>query len=295
MTLLLNQKVLMSGVDYFNDLAAINPFMDASVPIDLSYAAEEHAAIKSAFETAGIEVTQVKPPESCQDGVYTANWGLERGGVVVLARLPNARQKEEAYARAVFESLGKQIVEVPSNYKFSGQGDALPCGNFLFCGSGYRSDPEAQKFAAQTLGYERIQLQTIPQLGADSKPVINAHSGWPDSFFYDLDLALSIIKPPQSGQKGLIAWCPKAFLPESQKTLQEFNEVDKIEVSYREAVEAYACNLVSTSKTVIMNQGAPQLQAALEALGLKTVLLKNPELAKGGGSIRCTSVCFSNT
>lgn len=290
----INKTVLMSGVDYFNDQAAINPFMDASVPVDLAKASLEHRAIKQAFETAGIEVTQVKPPEDCQDGVYTANWGLERSGTVVLARLPNARQAEEAYAQSVFESVGKKVIKVPQGLKFSGQGDSLPCGDFLFCGSGYRSDPAAQKFAAEILGFQRIQLQTVPLLDAANQPVTNAYSGWPDSFFYDLDLALSILKPPANGQKGLIAWCPEAFLPASQKLLHEFDAVDKIEVPLLEATQAYACNLVSTGRTVIMNQNAPVLQAAVEAHGLTTILLSNPELAKGGGSIRCTSICLSN-
>lgn len=294
MPVTLNQKVIVSGVDYFNDTAAINPFMDAQVPVDREVATQEHLAIRRAFEAAGIEVHQVKPPLDCQDGVYTANWGLERNGTVVLARLPNARTGEEAYAQSVFESFGKTVVKVPNNLRFSGQGDALPCGNYLFCGQTYRSDPEAQAFVAETLGYERIQLQTVPQLDASGTPVINSYSGWPDSFFYDLDLALSILKPPVDGQKGLIAWCPEAFVSESQALLRAFDGVEKIEVSLREATEAYACNLVSTGETVIMNQGAPEFQRAVEAHGLKTILLSNPELAKGGGSIRCTSVCISN-
>lgn len=294
MSLALNQAVLMSGVDYFNDAAAINPFMDAAVPVHIETAATEHTAIRKAFEAAGIEVTQVRPPEGCQDGVYTANWGLERADTVVLARLPNIRQAEEAYARQIFERMGKKVVTVPEDWRFSGQGDALPCGNYLFCGQTYRSDPEAQKFAAETLGYERIQLQTIPLLGVANQEVSNSYSGWPDSFFYDIDLALAVIKPPVNGQKGLIAYCPEAFLPESRQLLQDFDGVDKIEVSLAEAKQSYALNLVSTGETVVMNINAPQLQSELESRGLKTIILENPELAKGGGSIRCTSVCTSN-
>jgi N-dimethylarginine dimethylaminohydrolase len=295
MSLLLNQEVLMSGVDYFNDTAAINPFMDASVPIDIAAATAEHAAIHKAFESAGIAVKQIKPPEGCQDGVYTANWGLERNGTVVLARLPNARKGEEAYASKAFAHLGKRVVTVPEGLRFSGQGDALPCGPYLFCGLGYRSDEAAQKFAAETLHFERIQLQTVPLLNDRREAATNTYSGWPDSFFYDIDLALAIIKPPVGGHKALIAYCPDAFLPGSQRILREFAGADKIEVSLDEAMQAYALNLVSTGEIVIMNTGAPKLQAALENAGLKTICLTNTELAKGGGSIRCTSVCLSNT
>jgi len=284
----------MSGVDYFDDGQAINPFMVQTEAIDLQKARAEHQQIRQAFESASISVIQVDPPASCQDGVYTANWALVRGGKAVMARLPNARKAEEVYAEHVLQSQGIKTVLLPDNQKFSGQGDALPCGDLLFCGSQYRSDVAAQQFVADTLGYQRIQLQTIPLLDSQGVPVTNAVSSWPDSFFYDLDLALSILKFPEDGQKGLVAWCPEAFTPESQQVLRNVTAVDKIEVSLAEAKTAFACNLVSTGQTVIMNDGAPGYAAAIEAHGLKTIRLRNPELGKGGGSIRCTSLTLSN-
>ena len=154
----------------------------------------------------------------------------------------------------------------------------------------YRSDISAQQIVAKSLGYKVIQLQTLPLLDSQDNPVINKVSGWPDSFFYDIDLAISILKPPTLGKKGLIAWCPDAFTPESRQVLNDFTEVDKIEVSESEARESFACNLVSTGEFVIMNAGAPNLTSAIESVGLKTILLSNPELGKGGGSIRCTTL-----
>lgn len=284
----------MSGVDYFDDGQAINPFMTQAAPIDLAAAKAEHDQIRAALESAGVEVVQVSPPTSCQDGVYTANWALVRGGKAVMSRLPSARQAEEAYAEAVLREQGIEIIRLPEGLRFSGQGDALPCGNYLFCGSQYRSDPEAQRLVAEALGYEHIQLQTIPALDNTGQPLINRYSGWPDSFYYDLDLALSILKAPVGSQKGLIAWCPAAFTPESQELLRNFDKVDKIEVSETEAKQAFACNLVSTGEVVIMNAGATEFATAIEAHGLKTIRLSNPELGKGGGSIRCTTLTLSN-
>lgn len=294
MSLLFNRTVLMSGVDYFDDQQAINPFMDNQIAVNRTEAAAEHDRIREALENAGVKVLQVQPPVDCQDGVYTANWALVRGDKAVLARLPNARKDEEAYAAQILADQGKEIIYVPDEYKFSGQGDALACGNYLFCGSGYRSDAEAQAFAAEALGYERIQLQTVPQLDHHQQPVINAASGWPDSFFYDIDLALAILKWPDGDQKGLIAWCPLAFTAESQDRLRNFNAVDKIEVSLEEATTHFACNLVSTGETVIMNAGATQLARDAEAAGLRVIGLHNEELAKGGGSIRCTTLSLDN-
>ena len=128
----------------------------------------------------------------------------------------------------------------------------------------------------------------MPELDSNGQPVINAVTGWPDSFFYDIDLALSIITP------DLIAWCPEAFTPASQVKIRSLDQVEKIEVSYEEATEGFACNLVSTGETVIMSDRAPELQAAIESYGLRTITPKISELAKGGGYIRCTTLTLDN-
>jgi N-dimethylarginine dimethylaminohydrolase len=294
MPALINSTVLMSGADYFDDGQAINPFMDKTVKIDIEKAKAEHQAIAGALKSAGVEVKTVSPPKDCQDGVYTANWALVRGEKAVLSTLPNARKNEEPYAEQTTKSLGKTVYKVPNDIHFSGQGDALPCGNYLFAGTGYRTQKEAHEFVAQTLGYEVISLQTVPKKSWYGKPVINKDSGWPDSFFYDIDLALSVLRFPDQNKKGLIAWCPEAFLPSSRKILRDFEGVEKIEVEFADAKNGFACNLVSTSETVIMSALAPKFKAKLESLGFKVITPEITELAKGGGYIRCTTLTLNN-
>jgi N-dimethylarginine dimethylaminohydrolase len=295
MSLKFNTTVLMSGADYFDDGQAINPFYDKSVEIDIEKAKAEHQSIANALKSAGVEVKIVPPPKDCQDGVYTANWALVRGEKAVLSTLPNARKNEEPYVEQILKDQGKTVYKVPNNVHFSGQGDALPCGNYLFAGTGYRTQREAHEFVAQTLGYELISLQTVPKKNWYGKPLINKASGWPDSFFYDIDLALSILRWPSSSQKGLIAWCPDAFLPNSRKKLRDFDGVEKIEVSLAEAKEGFACNLVSTGETVVMSAHAPKFKAKLESLGFKVITPEITELAKGGGYIRCTTLTLNNS
>ena len=278
----------MSGADFFDDGFAINSYMDDQVPVDIEKAKQEHAAIKASFEEAGIEVIQVPAPQNCQDGVYTANWALVRGGKAVMSNLPNKRQDEEAYAQAELEKLGLQTVKLPAEYSFSGQGDALPCGKYLFVGTSYRTDHRVHPLLARELGYEVIGIQTIPETDDAGQPVTNHVTGWPDSFFYDLDLAIAVIRP------DLIAWCPEAFVPESQERIRALTDIDKIEVSLEEAMQASACNLVSTGETVIMGAGAPKLRAALEEKGLTVLPQDVTELMKGGGFIRCCSLTLDN-
>ena len=289
----INRTVLMSDALNFSAEQAINPYyFDSHTNITL--AQKEHDSIRKALESVGVNVITTPSPIDSQDGVYTANWALVRGDKAIPARLPNVRKAEEAYAREKLIELGKEIIEVPDGLRFSGQGDALACGNYLFCGSGYRSDEVAQKFAAETLGYNRVQLQTIPQLDDSNEPVVNPISGWEDSFFYDIDLALSIIRQPSELQPGLIAYCPEAFTPESQSILAEItapgNDIEAIKVSLKEAEEAFACNLVSTGEAVVMGDGAPELKGALETRGLKVLTPHIQELSKGGGYIRCTTL-----
>jgi len=286
---MINRTVLMSDALNFSAEQAINPYYGDS-HTETSKAQAEHDSIRLAFENAGIEVIKVPSPSTSQDGVYTANWALVRGKKAILARLPDVRKAEEEWARQHLVDLGIEVIDAPAGLKFSGQGDALACGDYLFCGNGYRSDEAAQVFAAEELGYTRIQLQTIPQLDEQGIPVINAISGWADSFFYDIDLALSIIKAPTNTEKGLIAYCPEAFTEESRKILSEFSHVDKIEVTLDEAQNAFACNLVSTGETVIMSAHAPLLSNELRKHGLEVVTPEVSELAKGGGYIRCTSL-----
>lgn len=276
----------MSGAEYFGDQYAINAHMDSSIAVDVAKAQAEHAAIKQALEQAGVNVITVAAPPNCQDGVYTANWGLCRGNKAVLSSLPNSRQTETPYAERYLMEQGKLVSRVPEGLKFSGQGDALPCGNYLFIGSTYRTDEKIHKFIGQELGYEVIGLETIPAVGPDSKPKINPITGWPDSYFYDLDLALAVLRP------DLIAWCPEAFTPDSRKKIERLS-LEKIEVTLDEALR-YGCNLVSTGETVIMGTLAPMLKATLQSYGLQVVAIEATELSKGGGFIRCTTLSLDN-
>ena len=276
----------MSGTDYFNDSFAINAHMDDKIPVDTTVAANEHAAIADCLQKAGITVDKVAPPKDCQDGVYTANWALIHGKKAIMANLPNIRQAEEPYARDILEQRGYEVITMPQEVHFSGQGDCLPCGGYLFMGTTYRTSPLAHHLLAKHTGLNVISLQTVPQIDEAGNLVINKVTGWPDSFFYDLDLALAVISPT------CIAWCPEAFVPESQAKLRAL-PLDKIEVSLDEAMKGFACNLVSTGESVVMSDHAPQFKAALEARGLTVYTPHVTELLKGGGFIRCTTLTLA--
>lgn len=288
----------MSGADYFTDDDAINALMDARIPVNVDAAMAEHRHIEEALLAAGVTVKKVPAPYQCQDGVYTANWALVYRGKALMARLPNKRKPEEAFALKAVQEQGLEPLFLPEDVeRFSGQGDALPCGDMVFTQSPYRTSPEAHKYLKELLGFrEVITLQTKPErLWHGIGPAkINKITGWPDSPTYDIDLAIAILKWPAEGQKGLIAWCPSVFKRKSRKIMRALDSVDKIEVSWHEAMKAFALNLVSTGQTVVMNSGAPKFKADMEAHGLQVTTLDLPELRKGGGSIRCSTLTLDN-
>jgi N-dimethylarginine dimethylaminohydrolase len=280
----INKSVLMSGADFFDVSAEINSYMHTKEPVNHDQAKADFDNIRAAIEEAGIEIVKVDPPKDCNDGIFTANWGLCRGDTVVLSSLPPQRMPELAGAEKALQHLGKKIIRSP--YRYSGQGDSLPCGNLLFCGSNYRTDPRMHDFLAKELGYEVISLEAVPELDSSGQPVTNTATGWPDSFFYDLDLGICVLRP------NLIAWYPGAWTKESQDRIQA-TPINKIEISEEEAMN-FACNLISTGSTVVMTHRAPKLRAAFEAEGLNVITVDVKELGKAGGFIRCTTLTLDN-
>jgi N-dimethylarginine dimethylaminohydrolase len=252
--------------------------------------------MKQALRNELVKIEEVDAPEGCQDAIYTANWGLSIGDFVIASRLPGPRKGEELYARKVFRDLGKQVI-VPPWQRFSGQGDALILDDMLFLGHGYRSDDMESFFRRRDVrkagfNYRLVNLQTKPLPSPDGRPVLNKLSGWPDSYYYDIDLAMTMLEPSIGDKAPLIGWCPEAFTPESQEKILKLwgrGVLRLIEVSEDEAKNGVACNAVSTGYAVIMGNKAPEFQAKIEAAGLRTVPLKMDETNKGGGGPRCVS------
>lgn len=284
---IINRTVLMSDADHFRNVVELNRYTREDDQPDTDLAKVEHELVKSAFLRAGIRVEQTASPEDCQDGIYTANWAFCLDDKAVMARLPNVRQGEQACAEQALRALGKTIIEPPRGLRYSGQGDTLLCGDTIFVGSRYRSDPEMADFLEDLFPDRRIvRVQTIPAM-ENGREAVNQVSGWPDSDFYDIDLAMGIVEP------GLIAWCPEAFTPESQKAISALRDIEKIEIGYKEATENFASNFVSTGKRIIMGN-APNLAAALQARGKETEILETKQINKAGGFIRCISLTLDN-
>jgi N-dimethylarginine dimethylaminohydrolase len=62
-----------------------------------------------------------------------------------------------------------------------------------------------------------------------------------------------------------------------------------VEVSAEEAV-SFSCNAVVVGRSVVLNEGAPKLAAALETLGFNVRPLEFSEFIKSGDSAKCLTL-----
>jgi len=261
-----NRELLVSDAANFRVDYEINPYMHTEVQPDVAVAVAEHQAIVAAHRAAGRRIQYLPSALECPDMVFTANAAVVRGTRAVLGDPPPERKAEVPYFEDWLTQRGFEVAVAP--YPFSGQGDALACGNLLLAGYGQRTDRRMHAVLAQELDYEIVPLRTVSPR------------------WYDLDLAVGVI------DTGTLAYCPQALDEASRRCLRDLG-LELIEVSVEEAGR-FALNLVSDGTTVTMTRGAPRLAGALRARGLRVVELATTELAKGGGGVRCTALTLDN-
>jgi N-dimethylarginine dimethylaminohydrolase len=251
----------------------INPYMQVAVQPDPGAAAAEHAAILDAHAAAGRRVHRIPSVPHCPDMVFTANAAVVRGNRAVLGNPPPQRKAELPYFAEWLVQQGLDVLETP--YAFSGQGDALACGDLLLAGYGQRTDRRVHAVLAEYLDYSRDCVIPLRTVGPD---------------WYDLDLAVAVV------DLRTLAYFPSAFDRASRARLKRLtvdHGVHLIEVCAEEATR-FALNLVSDGATVTMPSGAPRLSGELHARGLEVLELDSTELRKAGGAVRCTALTLDN-
>jgi N-dimethylarginine dimethylaminohydrolase len=289
----LNQTVLMTDVNNMG-IAGINPYEFTDRRPNREAAALQFANIQNALRRAGVNIISRPSPASCPDGVYTANWAVTWNGRALLSRLPNARSGEEATAAAALRELGFETRR-PSSV-FSGQGDTLIFNDHeAILGHNYRTKitPELRDH------FKWLGITPTPVL-AKPRRVLgclwrrrNYVTRLLDSYYYDIDLAVAVIAP------NVLAVCLPALTWRGRLAIRRlrYRKVDPvtiIPVRKREARRAFACNLVSTGRAVVMAEGAPELAADLTARGYVVVTAPNDQFRLTGGGIRCITLALNN-
>jgi N-dimethylarginine dimethylaminohydrolase len=261
-------KITMCSPDFFGVKYEINPWMNINNQPDLELAKEQWRKTKDIFQKLGIEVDTVEPKECCPDMVFTANSGLPVGDKFILSNFTfKERTPEEVLFKDFFSKKFKEIIELPKDIKFEGQGEAFFVGNKFFLGSGFRSSKGAKEEIQKHLpkGYEIIQLELI------------------NPKFYHLDTALQYI-----GDDGFLV-AKNAFSENSLKELEKYGNL--IHLSQEDS-DAFCANCIIFEKNIVMSNPSKELEEKLKKFGF-TVLKNNmSEFLKSGGTIRCVSLVY---
>ncbi len=242
---------------------SINPWMNTAVVPDKALAAAQWGNLHHHLLRLGAWLEYVDHADGQPDMVFTANAGLVRGKDVVLSRFRHPeRQGEERHFRAWFEANGFTVHTTRGS--FEGEGDALFCGNRLFCGYGFRSEVEAHKEAAKILGVQDlvpVQLQ--------------------DPRFYHLDTCFC----PLNEAVALVY--PGAFSSQDLATLGRCMEL--IRVPEHDALH-FVCNAVVLGKNVVLPAGCPDTYGMLAQRGFTAYPVPLGEFIKAGGAAKCLSL-----
>jgi N-dimethylarginine dimethylaminohydrolase len=211
------------------------------------------------------QIELIDPQPGLPDMVFTANAGVVFENKFVVSNFRHeARREEAAHFARWFRARGFEVVQLPPEYHFEGEGDLLRCGEFWFAGYHIRSDMLAHQKVAAITGREILSLELT--------------SGW----YYHLDTCFC----PLSEQTAL--FYPPAF-DEYARAVLASHIPDLIPVSASEA-ERFACNAVVNANQIVMNTGCPVIAEKLEERGFHVYVTPMDEFLKAGGSAKCLTL-----
>jgi len=259
------RRVLLCPPDYYGIEYEINPWMNRERNADPDLARAQWQGLHDTLKSLGCQVEVLTPQPKLPDMVFTANAGLvvDRKFIRSNFHFPQ-RQGEERHFEEWFAKNGYEIARLPEGLFFEGEGDALFCGETLFCGYRFRSDIRSHQRAGEILKCLVISLELV----------LDRH--------YHLDTCFCPL--PDGGA----IWYPAAFDTYGQRTIR--HRVRKlIDVTPDEAGR-FACNAVVLEKDVLLPEGCPELSEELSRRGYRPHGLSMTEFLKAGGACKCLTL-----
>ena len=260
------KKILLCPPTYYDIEYEINPWMDINRKANKEKVWKEYESLKAKYTELGLEFMEIEAEPGLPDMVYAANFGFAEGKKFIKAtfKFPE-RRKESDFAEEYLKKLGYEILTIPEEIYFEGQGDLLKTSDKYFYGWGKRSVPEAKVYLEQYLDKPVIDFELI------------------NPYYYHLDTCFA----PLSDDTVLIN--QRSFTPDSLKKVYEhFPNV--IETS-EEDNKVLCCNLVVWNKNIVVAKGITiALIEKLDSIGFKVHQIDTTEYLKGGGSVKCLSL-----
>jgi len=256
-------KLLMCAPSYYGIEYEINPWMNRSRQSNARRAEEQWTSLRGILsKQLLVEVLLVEPQRGLPDMVFTANAGLVWKDKFIVSNFRHeVRQGEAPRFAAWFQERRFEVLRLPAEYYFEGEGDLLQCAEQWFAGYHIRSDALAHQRVAEIIEQEILSLELT--------------SDW----FYHLDTCFC----PLSAEQAM--FYPSAFDPYARKVLE--NHIPTLIPVKTEEAERFACNAIVSGKNIVMNDGCPEIRTSLEAAGFTVFETPLDEFIKAGGSAKC--------
>lgn len=257
--------LLLCSPDFYGIEYEINPWMSRAHGSDPAIARRQWEGLKDCLQQIGCRIELVPPQKGLPDMVFTANAGLVHGRRFISSnfRYQERRGEEEPF-RSWFADHGYEVQRLPPDMIFEGEGDALFCGDTLFCGYRFRSDIRAHRKIGECLERLVVSVELVQER------------------FYHLDTCFCPLSD------GLAMWYPPAFDDYGRRAIKE-HIGDLIEAEDDEAMR-FGCNAVVVNKEVVLPSGCEHLCSELKQRGFATHELPMTEFLKAGGACKCLTL-----
>lgn len=255
---------------HFDVRYAINPWMNADVPVDFALARDQWRTLVQAYRDHGHTVETVAPVAGLPDMVFAANAAFVVDGRVLGSSFHAPERRPESAAYENWFKAAGYVVQAPDSV-CEGEGDFVAAGRFVLAGTGFRTHRAAHREAQEFFGKPVISLDLV------------------DPRFYHLDTALFFLgeESAEGDERGEgdIAYYPAAFSPGSREALRTL--YPRAVIATEEDALAFGLNSVSDGRHVFVAPQAPGLIGRLADRGYAPVPVDLSEFRKAGGGIKC--------
>ncbi|MBD1545155.1 dimethylarginine dimethylaminohydrolase family protein [Roseibium aggregatum] len=235
--------------------------VDAGDPSGAAFRAE-HAAYVQALEAAGLTVDVLPPLEAYPDSCFVEDPAFcLPDGAILLRPGAESRKGEAEEIRAALESRFDRVVEIPGSGHVDG-GDVLTLDDEILIGLSARTDREGAEAFAGLLdqwGYNARVAET------------------PEGVLHFKTACSTLGEGVILATKVMI---DSGFFG-SRRTIAVPDGED------------YAANVIRVNDVVLVPEGYPETQAAIEAGGFRTVTVPTHQARKVDGGLSCLSLRFS--
>src|SRR5438045_5193817 len=192
------RELLRCPPDHYGIEYEINPWMSRARGAEAAVAQQQWKGLYDTLCRLDCVIGLVEPQPKLPDMVFTANAGLAVGKKFIPSNFRHQERAGEApYFVRWMEKHGYEILRLPENLYFEGEGDALFGGDALFCGYKFRSDIQSHRAVADILGCLVISVELV------------------DPRFYHLDTCFCPLPD------GSAFWFPNAFDEYGQRAIRD--------------------------------------------------------------------------